>query len=287
MTTTLDPELLTTWIGRSETSVDVLDLRPAKLMSTLFENNIEISDKSALAPLWHWLYFPTHAPLSELGEDGHPKLGDFIPPVGLPRRMWAGGRLEFFKNLTIGSEVVRCSTIKDAKFKQGRTGKLCFITVSHDFSIGDTLCVREEHDIVYRDAPTPNVTPSAADLTPQLAPTDAQFSEEICPSSVMLFRYSALTFNGHRIHYDIDYCRSVEGYPALVFHGPLTATLLADLAQRQNPDRRLVKFQFRALAPLFSNSNFNISGRLDGNETKLWSATGQGALAMQAEAEFA
>lgn len=281
MPLTLDPTILSQWIGRSENAVDTLDARPARLMASIMPSGLDFSASVALPPLWNWLYFPTNVPLTELGGDGHPALGGFLPPVNLPRRMWAGGRFEFSRDLTIGAQVERLSTITNVALKSGRSGKLCFVTVRHDYSSNGHHCLSEEHDIVYRDNPGP----SAAKAEPQRAPEGADFTKTIYPSPVMLFRYSALTFNSHRIHYDIDYCRDVEGYPGLVFHGPLTAALLANFAE-QHWSKRLQTFEFRAVSPLFDIAPFDICAKSDGEGAKLWAETPDGNLAMIASARF-
>ncbi|WP_212524340.1 MaoC family dehydratase N-terminal domain-containing protein [Actibacterium sp. MT2.3-13A] len=269
------------WIGRSETATDVLDPRPARMMASILPAGSALEEGDILPPLWHWLYFPTAVPLAGLGRDGHPARGGFLPPVALPRRMWAGGRFEFHGDLRLGEPVEKRSEITSIRSKQGKSGALCFVTVTHSLSVAGQLRLREEHDIVYRDDPAPD----APRPTPPAAPEGADLTEEITPSPVMLFRYSAVTFNGHRIHYDRDYCRDVEGYPGLVFHGPLTATLLADLAQRA-AGRPLAAFGFRAVSPLFDTAPFTISVRRGPEGADLWATAPGGALAMTAEATF-
>jgi 3-methylfumaryl-CoA hydratase len=184
-----------------------------------------------LPELWHWLYFLPHARQSEIGPDGHPKRGGFLPPVPLPRRMWAGGRLEWIKPLVVGDAIERTSTIQSVTHKSGRTGDLIFVLVRHEISNAAGIALTEEHDIVYRDAPAPDDKP----VTPTAAPSDATWTKTIHPDDVLLFRYSALTFNGHRIHYDRRYVTEVEGYPGLIVHGPLIATLLVDLVRQSIP----------------------------------------------------
>jgi 3-methylfumaryl-CoA hydratase len=240
-----------------------------------------LSDGDELPPLWHWLYFLEAKPAGELGRDGHPAKGGFLPPVTLPRRMWAGGRFSFHAPLRLGAPVRKVSTISNIVEKEGRTGPLCFVTVQHEVYAGEILAVTEEQDIVYRedsspDAPTPPL---------KAAPGDAEITEEVAPGPVTLFRYSALTFNGHRIHYDVDYARDVEGYDGLVFHGPLTATLLIDLATH-TVGRQPTRFSFRGLAPISGNSPFHIEGRRDGDTMRLWARRHDGVLSMQAEAIF-
>ena len=209
---------------------DDLRLEPAHFMQATLDRKPTIRVGDSLPPLWHWLYFLEANPISGLGKEGHPRTGGFLPPVKLPHRMWAGGRFEFINSLEIGKEATKHSTITSVMEKEGRSGKLCFVTVKHNIYQGDQNAVIEEHDIVYREDLLPDATKSEPKPTSLLV----DFSEKIYPTEVMLFRYSALTFNGHRIHYDVDYARNVEGYEGLVFHGPLTATLLIDLALRQN-----------------------------------------------------
>jgi 3-methylfumaryl-CoA hydratase len=240
-----------------------------------------------LPPLWHWAYFWTAAPQSELGPDGHPARGGFLPPVPLPRRMWAGGRLTFAKPLQVELDATRNSQVANVSTKHGATGPLVFVTVRHELVQEGALCVTEEHDIVYRDLPQPG-TPAPA---PKMAPpdSDAAWSRTITPDPVLLFRYSALTFNGHRIHYDRSYVTEVEGYPGLIVHGPLIATLLVDLLQRNLPQARMASFSFRAVGPLFDIEPFTVCGSpdADGHTVRLWARNMRGELAMQAEALLA
>ena len=283
---TLDESILKSWIGKSEKSTDLIDSTQARLMEATLDRVPNLQDGDPLPQLWHWIYFLVPSRLSDLGRDGHPKLGGFYPPVDLPRRMWAGGRLDFDAPLRLGERIMKTSSIQNVALKKGRSGTLCFVTVRHEFVGADGMprC-REEHDIVYREDPTPGSAP----LESPAPPGNGEWSCSVIPSAVMLFRYSALTFNGHRIHYDRDYCRDVEGYPGLVFHGPLTATLLADLAVRQIPNRTIAKFSFRAVAPLFDDKPFIIRGKSadpEGNELDLWAETPTGRLAMTASATF-
>ena len=278
------------WIGRSEQRSDLICAAPvAGLSATLDRDDGDPRPGSDLPPLWHWLLFTPQARASEIGPDGHARRGGFLPPVPLPRRMWAGGRLEFHHPLQIGDEVTRVSRITDVSSKSGRSGALVFVTVRHELSNARGLAISEEHDIVYRDNPQPGA-PAAPS---QAAPADAQFSRPIVPDPVLLFRYSALTFNGHRIHYDRSYVTEVEGYPGLVVHGPLIATLLLDLLRRERPAARVRRFGFKAQRPLFDIHPFSLhgrpdteSGRSDERRFALWAADHQGLLAMQAQAEL-
>jgi len=280
---TLDPEILGRWIGHSETVAEPIAVKQARLMQTTLDREASLSEGDALPALWHWIYFfPVEVPLSGLGRDGHPKLGGFLPPVALPRRMWAGGRLSFAAPLQLGESVERHSTIRSVAVKEGRSGPLCFVTVEHRYHAAGEPRMVEEHDIVYREDPSPD----APAPKPKPAPGDSAWRQEARATPVQLFRYSALTFNGHRIHYDRDYCRDVEGYPGLVVHGPLTGTLLAELAQAES-GRSLAAFTFRALSPLFDTAAFVLAGRPEGDGATLWAETPEGGLAMTAEATFA
>ncbi|MET0208932.1 MAG: MaoC family dehydratase N-terminal domain-containing protein, partial [Burkholderiaceae bacterium] len=216
---------LKAWLGRSEQRDDAIGASPlAGLSATLDRDDPAPLPGYDVPPLWHWLYFLPVTPQRELGEDGHARLGGFLPPVPLPRRMWAGGRLRFHHPLQVGDVVTRRSHIAGIDVKEGRSGALVFVVVRHEIANARGLAITEEHDIVYREAPRPD----APVPPPTAAPGDAEFSREITADAVMLFRYSALTFNGHRIHYDRSYVTEVEGYPGLIVHGPLIATLLMD-----------------------------------------------------------
>jgi 3-methylfumaryl-CoA hydratase len=241
------------WVGRSESSTDLVTAAPlAALAATLDRDDPRPHSGDALPPLSHWLYFlPIHRQ-SELGSDGHAKRGGFLPPVPLPRRMWAGGRLDFFHPLQVGETVTRVSRILNVKSKQGRTGPLVFVLVRHEISNPQGLAIAEEQDLVYRDLSQAGELPAS----PPPAPSSAEWERTIHPDDILLFRYSALTFNGHRIHYDRRYATEVEGYPGLVVHGPLLATLLLDLLQRSLPGALVKRFEFRAVSPLFDVSAF-------------------------------
>lgn len=269
------------WIGRTETASDTLSAQPARFMQATLGRESDLQSGDLLPPLWHWLYFLEARPATELGRDGHPRKGGFLPPVSLPRRMWAGGRFEFHAPLRLGELVRKVSTIANVAPKRGRTGQLCFVTVRHEIFVGDLLALTEEHDIVYREDPAPDAAPQAV----QKVPPGAEIRETTQLTEVLLFRYSALTFNGHRIHYDIDYARDVEGYEGLVVHGPLIATLLVDLAVR-TVGRQPGRFSFRALAPITADDSFDIEARRDGTTLHLWARRHDDVLAMAAEAEY-
>jgi len=273
------------WIGRTTRLDDVVTAAPVKAMSaTLDRDDPPPAAGQALPPLWHWLYFLPSERQSAIGPDGHPQRGGFLPPVTLPRRMWAGGRLQFLAPLRIGDAVRRTSRIADVSTKQGKSGPLVFVRVRHEIGSGGNLALTEEHDIAYREAPQAG---APAEAPPQ-APTGEQFARTVTPDPVLLFRYSALTFNGHRIHYDRSYVTEVEGYPGLIVHGPLIATLLVDLLRRERPDARLTAFEFRAVSPLFDTAPFTVCGRFDDTtHATLWVRGPQGQLAMQARATIA
>ncbi|MDQ2780770.1 MAG: MaoC family dehydratase N-terminal domain-containing protein [Pseudomonadota bacterium] len=284
----LDPELdaLRNWIGRTEQRTDDAMAAPlAALSATLDRDDPLPGPGSDVPPLGHWLYFLPVAPRREIGADGHPRRGGFLPPVPLPRRMWAGGRFRFHHPLHVGDAIARTSRIEDVTVKHGRSGALVFVTVRHDITNASGIALTESHDIVYRDNPRPG----APAPTPQTAPADSHFSRRIVPDPVLLFRYSALTFNGHRIHYDRSYVTGVEGYPGLIVHGPLVATLLLDLLRRTMPDAVIETFAFRAVKPLFDIAPFSVHGQVepDGKTVKLWASDADGWLAMDASATIA
>ena len=277
----VDIDHLRTWIGRQETHADRATLFPvAALSATLDRDDPAPAEGDTLPPLWHWLYFLPTARQSGLGPDGHPARGGFLPPVPLPRRMWAGGRLEFLRPIHLGEKIQRISTIKDVTLKTGRTGPMIFVLVRHEVHGENGLAITEEHDIVYRDAPAPTETPPA----PRAAPEAAIWDREITPDDVLLFRYSALTFNGHRIHYDRRYVTETEGYPGLIVHGPLIATLLVDLVRR-NVETPVKSFTFRAVKPVFDIGSFRVRGVPSKNgKVALWAQDSEGWTTMEAEA---
>ena len=279
-------DYLKEWLGRTESRSDQITLTPiAALSATLDRDDVQPKAGDALPPLWHWLYFLPIYRQSEVGPDGHPKRGGFLPPVPLPRRMWAGSRMQFHQPLRAGETISRDSTIVDVSYKEGRTGPLVFVLVRHQISNDAGVALTEEHDIVYRENPKPG-DPQAK---PQAAPDDHAFSREILPDDVLLFRYSALTFNGHRIHYDRRYVTEVEGYPGLVVHGPLIATLLMDLLRRNIADAKVASFTFRAVKPLFDIAPFSVCGKVeaDGKTVKFWAKDAEGSLTMDATAILA
>jgi 3-methylfumaryl-CoA hydratase len=290
-TRTLDAATLAhlqSWVGKSETLHDDIAAAPVRgLSATLDRDDPRPVTGTALPALWHWLYFLPQALQSEIGPDGHPRRGGFLPPAPLPRRMWAGGRLHWLPTnpLRVGDVVQRVSTIASVAHKAGRSGDLLFVTVRHEVHNATGLALTEEHDIVYRSAALPGDPVPA----PLAAETGAPWQREVAPDDVLLFRYSALTFNGHRIHYDRRYVTEVEGYPGLIVHGPLIATLLLDLLRRHLPDAFVVSFNFKLLRPTFDLQPFRLNAQpsADGNSVRLWAQDHAGWLTLQGTAEIA
>ncbi len=287
---TIDPlsvEALQDWVGRRESAADRVAAAPASaLLATLDRDGGPLHDGDPLAPLFHWLYFLSASKMSAVGVDGHPKRGDFLPPVPLPRRMWAGGRVQLVRPFRIGDEARRTSEIIGIRAKEGRGGRLLFVTLRHVCTgPDDEVAIIEEQDLVYRDLAPAGV----ARKSPVAAQGEAAWSRELVLDPVLLFRYSALTFNGHRIHYDRRYATEVEGYPGLVAQAPLLATLLADLVGRERPEARITHFEFRAVHPSFDATRLRLCGApgLQGNELRLWAATSEGVTVMHAVARLA
>ncbi len=271
------------WIGNPVTVSEVIPPFPSNALAATLDRDDPLYGYGSIPPpLWHWMHFLPVFKLADAGNDGHAALGTFLPPVPLPRRMWAGSRLKFLSPMHIGSRLRKNSNVANVEHKKGRSGDLVFVTVSHTIFDGDTLCLEEEHDIVYREA----AAPGALTPKPLEAPGSSGFSRQIAPSPLLLFRYSALTFNGHRIHYDQPYCVNIEGYEGLVVHGPLLATLLLDLLRRNFPDAEVANFEFRAMASVSDNEPFTVHGQSesDNKNFKLWVRRHDGALAMDARA---
>jgi len=282
----LDSVELQKWVEKTETVSDQITPVPiAALRATLDIDAPLPKEGDALPPLWHWLYFWTIHRQSELGPEGHASKGRFLPPVELPRRMWAGGRFEFLHPLRVGGTYSRTSRIASVQRKEGRTGPLIFVTARHEIGNAEGTVLIEEQDIVYREHPKPgDVVPA-----PQPAPRGSKWEREIRPEAVLLFRYSALTFNAHRIHYDWRYATQVEGYPGLVVHGPLIATLLLDLLRRNISDAKITRFMFRAVSPLFDTAPFWVCGKpeSDAKTISLWAKNESGNLATSGTATIA
>lgn len=264
------------WLGKSTTSTTPLTVEPANQMAVTLDREATFQTGDTLPPAWHWLYFHDQVKAADLGPDGHPKLGIVMPPVPLPKRMWAGGVLHFQAPLRLGDPVTKTSTFRDIMPKAGRSGSLYFVNLEHIYSTNGVICLVEEQTIVYRA-----LTSATSAGQAQAAPTAADYTQSYTLNSTALFRYSALTFNGHRIHYDVDYCRQVEGYPNLVIHGPLIATLLLDLYCQHGKSPK--HFRYRAQSPLFLPHPFTVNGTSTGDAAKLWATNHTGGLAMEAE----
>jgi 3-methylfumaryl-CoA hydratase len=284
MTDKPDIDHLRQWIGRSTQASDIVTAQLVKgLRATLF---MEIGDpRPGDAAPWtvHWCLAQPVYPMSELSPDGHPTRGGFLPPVPLPRRMWAGGELEFFDALRVGDETTRTSRIADVTMKTGSTGVLCFVSVDHLVTTPRGTALRERQDIVYRDISS---APAAAPAKPAPPPPAAKHRETHMADPVLLFRYSALTFNGHRIHYDRDYVTKVEGYPGLIVHGPLQAALLIELAAKLRGGKPPATFVYRGLQPLFDGSEFSVNASDISTGLDLWTANAKGEPTMRGTATW-
>ena len=279
----IDLDHLRQWIGKPATQEQHLEPFPARALAGLLDRTEAPGEGDALPLPWHWLYFLDAPRREDTGVDGHPKRGGFLPPVPLPRRMWASGELTLHRPLRLGRRASKTSTVLSVDLKQGKAGALVFVTVAHELGQDGHACISELQHIVYRAAPS-----APAPLPPgEAAPTAGAWARELLPDAPLLFRYSALTFNGHRIHYDRDYATQVEFYPALVVHGPLLATLLLDLAQRERPGAAIRHFTFRALRPAFDNAPLHLHGLSTDHGAELWTSDAEGFIGMKAKATFA
>jgi len=290
MIAALDLEGLRRWVGRSETQHDRCDAARARQLAASFDMDpTPWTDGAELPPLWHWIFTTPVTPLHEVGPDGHAERGGFLPPVPLPRRMWAGSRLHWHRLPRLGEPLRRESKIESVELKQGRSGTLVFVEVSHELRSGAALLISERQDIVYRDAPAAAAPhPSARAQPPvwreplEAAARGAAARCTLVPDDVLLFRYSALTFNSHRIHYDRRHCIEIEGYPGLVVHGPLLATVMATLAWLQSGRRTPQGYFFRAQAPLFDGETIGVHSAAQGGSlarTEVRKADGSVAMA--------
>ncbi len=272
------------WIGREEERCENIRANSVAAMAATLDLAAAPGEGHPLPPGWQWLYFNPAVRRGSLGVDGHPAKGGFLPPIALPRRMWAGSRIQYLADLPIGADATKSSKILKIEQKSGKRGSLCFVTVEHTIRSGGVVRIVEDQDIVYRD-PQP---PGAVAAAPERYEGEPHWSEAVTPDPVLLFRYSALTFNGHRIHYDQSYARGEEGYPELVVHGPLTATLLQLFAQKHGGGRRMMRFDFRSVNPLFVSRAFTLEGcEGDGATLSVWARGPDGDLAMSATAGFA
>ena len=283
MTEKLDIDHLRQWIGRRDEATDTVTAQLVRaLRATLFQEIGEPKAGDAAPFTVHWCLAQPVFPMSMLGPDGHPTRGGFLPPVPLPRRMWAGGEIEFLEPLCVGDESTRTSRIADVQMKTGSTGTLCFVSVEHSISSPRGTAIRERQDIVYREMTTS--APATAKAPPP--PPKAQLREAQVSDPVLLFRYSALTFNGHRIHYDRDYVTKVEGYPGLIFHGPMQAAFIVELAAKLHGGTAPKKFVYRGVQPLFEGSEFSVNANETGDGMELWTANSAGQPTMKGTATW-
>lgn len=272
---------LGSWVGREMSSRDVVSVAPILGLQATMDLPLVARPSGGTIPyLAHWLYFLPHDPMRLLGKDGHPRRGEFLPPVTLPRRMWAGSRVEFVRPVQIGVQIARRCVVGDIREKVGRTGRLVFVHVDHEISDPAGLVIRESQDIVHREARLPEAGASP----PPRAPAGSDWAREVLPDPTLLFRYSALTFNSHRIHYDQPYATAVEGYGGLVVHGPLIATRLLNELVQHHSDVEVATFEFRAVSPMIAPDPLFICGSVEGTTASLFARSGAGGLCMQASA---
>lgn len=278
------PADLAPWIGRSETSQCIAAREPLARLADLLDYQEPPWPNGEAPPLGHWLYFAPRARMSETDTDGHPKRGGFLPPIRLPRRMWAGSAIDFHASIAVGADLVRRTTIRDIRQKRGSTGELLFVTLEHEIAADGQLALTERQDLVYREAAS-----ALATRGPQTSPAAGRKGEverTVEPGPVALFRYSALTFNSHRIHYDRDFARNVEGYAGLVVHGPFAATLLMDMVWRTFPGAAVRRFAFRGVMPLLDTAPFTLCLSKTEETVSLWCRDASGQETMKAEAEL-
>ena len=273
---------LADWIGRQETRIDRVTPAPLGRLAALLDHETPPWPRKVLPPLGHWIFHLPDTRQSELGADGHPSKGDFLPPISQPRRMWAGSRVQFLGPVPVGSLIDRRTTIAGIVAKPTQAGESVFVTLRHEIIVRDTLVIIEEQDLVYLEPPSVSAVPSAAK---PVAVPDAQFSRPMTAGAGLLFRFSALTFNAHRIHYDRDYAVAVEKYPGLVVQGPLLATLLMDLFLRHGGQRRVRSFEFRARSPTFDGVPFDLCMSTAADVTDLWVVGAGGRISMTARIE--
>jgi len=266
------------YIGRTQQHTDGLSADSTNCLLATLNDPTKLQAGDALPPLFHWIYFNEPTLTENLKADGHEKLGNFLPPVHYPRRMWAGSEVSFKRDLRLAQPTTRVSTIKSVTFKTSSSGGLCFVVVEHVYRQDKKDCIIDRHTIVYKEKTTPSKS----------APAASGISEQYPQSlnCVILFRYSALTFNGHRIHYDEPYAQNVEGYPGLVAHGPLMATLLMRHAMSENPHKQPAVFKFRGMAPVFADDPFRIQSESAAEGLQLVLIKQGAVTAIKAEVEW-
>ncbi len=276
--TVVELEYLQQWVGRQESRQDQVSLtQTLKMHAALDMETAQPEDGDGLPALWHWIYFLPRVRASMLDSDGHAVRGGFLPPVPLPGRVWGGSRISFYSPVVIGDTASRTSSVKSVQKKGSDESPLVVVTVQHDISVGGRIAIREEQDIIYRGINKG----SEASVRGSPAPPEAQWTRKVVPDSVLLFRFSALTFNAHRIHYDRDYATQSEGYPGLVVHGPLTAMLLVALLEAKIPGSRPVSISIRAERPLFDTARFSLNGRCDDDSATLWTLAPDNTVSMR------
>ena len=278
----IDVDYLRTWIGREQVTEDSLCVFPARALGALLDHDERLSAGDALPAAWQWLYFLDTAKRSKVGKDGHPQKGELLPPIPLPRRMWAAGSLKVHQPLRLGRAASKKSRVRSVDCKTGKSGELVFVTLDHEISQEGGVCIDEEQTLVYRPMPTER----PASVPGEQASAVPQFSSAYRADSVDLFRYSALTFNAHRIHYDREYATGEEFYPGLVVHAPLLVTLLLNLLHLRVAGEHLTALHFRALRPTFDLSPVQLHGAREGRHVKLWTADAENFVGVSASAEL-
>jgi hydroxyacyl-ACP dehydratase HTD2-like protein with hotdog domain len=282
-------ELIAGWAPGPAETTETITAGPAAGLSGLLDQEPAVTGPGdPIPPLWHWLYFLDRPATHELGPDGHPAAGHFMPPVPQRRRMYAGGRASYAGAIRCGDEITRRSELADATIKQGRSGELLFVTVRSVFTRADDVIATEEQDVVYRSGP-PAADGAAGARGPGQGAEPGPWQIRIVPDPVLLFRFSALTYNAHRIHYDADYATAVEGHPGLVVHGPLLALLCLELPRRHLPGQRVTQLSFRARSPLYAGQECTVTGGpSDGGHSRCtMQVTGpDGTVALTAEARL-
>jgi 3-methylfumaryl-CoA hydratase len=276
----IDIDHLRQWIGRSSDREEIIDPAPIEGLAALLDYPAPPWPAGQTPPLGHWLAFLPRAPQAQLGEDGHARLGGFLPPIPLPRRMWAGSRVEFVQPLRLMTPLCQKTTVDDLDLKSGASGQFIRLTLRHEVYEGHELAVREHQDLIYRPAADP--ARRAAPTPPTPTGRTSDYERVVSPEPTLLFRFSALTYNAHRIHYDRAFARDVEGYPGLVVHGPLQAMLLVDLYQRQPDSAPIARFTCRAQRPLFEGAPFTLKGRKTQDGAALWTEDALGDVCMEA-----
>jgi 3-methylfumaryl-CoA hydratase len=277
----MDIDHLKSWIGRTEEASDLVTPRLVASYEATFAPHLAPYQQGEAPLALHWCLAPPIAPMAVLGEDGHPAKGGFLPPIPLPRRMWAGGTIETIAPLRTGDEVIRRSRIADIAYKEGRSGPLCFVAVDHELFAERGIALRERHNIVYREAAQPGAEPPASMPSAPAEPRAADLTWTIEATPVLLFRYSALTFNGHRIHYDGAYVTGVEGYAGLVVHGPIQATLIMNIIATLSGGEP-IRLAYRGLAPLIAGEPFQVKAkRLADGAIAAWTEGADGRVRME------